>query len=86
MNDKFGEWIPVSERLPEEEDSFLTGEHVFKKNSEEVIVTIVRGKEKFVSTAMTLDGKWMSEYLIKNAQAKVVAWMPLPEPYRESEV
>ena len=83
-------WIPCSERMPEERPSMfakLKGTDrwsmlMFEKISDEVHVTIeFPGKERIVDTAKTLDGKWKFEAQILDSEAKVVAWMPNPEPY-----
>ena len=88
-------WILVEERPPEERDSIFAkwkgtakwNPAMFEKTSDEVLVTISDvGGEKTTRTAHTLDGKWSCDLLKANASYKVIAWMPLPEPYRESEV
>ena len=88
-------WIPVEERPPEERDSIFAkwkgtakwNPAMFEKTSDEVLVTISDvGGGKTTRTAHTLDGKWSCDLLKANASYKVIAWMPLPEPYRESEV
>ena len=64
-------WIPCSERLPEESRKYL--------------VTVFDGIGKRTTSApyhrrsksWTLTGRM--------AYWKVIAWMPLPEPYREGE-
>lgn len=87
-------WIPVSERLPEERDSIFAkwkgtakwNPAMFEKTSDEVLVTISdEGGKRTTRTAHTLDGKWSCDLLKANASYKVIAWMPLPEPYREGE-
>lgn len=66
---KVGEWIPCSERLPDPED--------------DVIVTCksCRTGKKYVSTdyRSCKTGEW--SYFSDD----VIAWQPLPEPYREEE-
>ena len=69
-----GKWIPVSERLP--------------KNDDWVIVTILdeRGDTPFKYT----DFGWYLEeancWIVDAEQRKdVVAWMTLPEPYKEKK-
>lgn len=89
----YGKWIPVSERLPEERNSIFakykgtdkwkTG--MFVKISKTVIVTVdYPSGDKFTKSAHTVDGIWkLNECVLFDG--KVIAWMPLPEPYRESE-
>lgn len=87
-------WILVEERPPEERDSIFAkwkgtakwNPAMFEKTSDEVLVTISDvGGEKTTRTAHTLDGKWSCDLLKANASYKVIAWMPLPEPYREGK-
>ena len=85
------EWIPVTERLPEEHDSLFAkfkgtpqwSVGMFEKMSDTVMTTVELedGTRKVLSTR-TFDGKWSLENatIIKK---KVIAWMPLPEPYKE---
>jgi hypothetical protein len=83
-------WIPCSKRMPEERPSMfakLKGTDrwsmlMFEKVSDEVHVTIeIPGKGRIVDTAKTIDGKWKCDAQILGSEAKVVAWMPNPEPY-----
>lgn len=64
-----GEWIPCKERLPEESGTY--------------IVTAESGDIKHVTFV-----KWMPrlhQWNLTGSRAywKVIAWMPLPEPYKE---
>lgn len=74
------QWIPCSERLPDEKDvGRALKELGIEKRSDYVIATVeVKGK-RMTATACTYDGAW------DWADFKVVAWMPLPAPYRESD-
>lgn len=61
------EWIPCSERLPEE------GEKVLASTTNTVFTQVFKG------THGTSDSWWWNNNTIKT----IYAWMPLPEPYRE---
>lgn len=69
-------WIPVSERLPETDDEVL------------VTYTVNGKKQRYVETATWYDGDegcWSSpwdEYRIPGTKVDVIAWMPLPEPWK----
>ena len=73
------QWIPVSERLPEEGHDVLITKESFK----------IRGYEQEVikakRSADTRSGKieWWSPEFGTLTNKAVLAWMPLPEPYRE---
>ena len=69
-------WIPCSERLPETSDAVLT-------------TYIVNGdrSRKYVeeSSYYGNDESWSSpwdEYRIAGTRIEVIAWMPMPEPYK----
>lgn len=82
-------WIPCSERLPEEHDSMFIkfkgtkkwSTAMFERKSDEVIVTVADDAGRTVTTsAHTTDGKWRCD-LVRIPGYRIVAWMPLPEPY-----
>ena len=83
------QWIPCSERLPEED--FWSGRG--RQFSEHVLVTIVnRGNddERFTDIAQTVDGIWQLSHDVDGDCSlpnwcEVIAWMPLPEPYKGEE-
>ncbi len=61
-------WIPVGERLPEEDGEYLATIYDMDENHE------------YMDIAEFEDGKWQYKNFIK-----VLAWMPLPEPYKGGE-
>ena len=74
-----GEWIPVSERLP-----LLLGTY---KISDDVLIT--NGYENYMGYLVERKGKNFWHYYgsdievgIGDNDDDVVAWMPLPEPYK----
>lgn len=86
------EWIPVEKRLPEEHDSMFAklkgtdrwSEAMFEKISDDVNVTVeYEDGTRKTTTAHILDGKWKLPNRV--TKQKVVAWQPLPEPYRKDE-
>lgn len=62
-------WIPVSERLPD-------------KNATYHLVTTTRSHR--VEMAWYLDGDWFWNNSVSE-MGGVIAWMPLPEPYRPED-
>ena len=79
-------WIPVSEGLPEERKT-VSGPDTFIDPSEEVLVQMKSG-------FMKVSRYWGSRERYRNrpwidldypTTDEVIAWMPLPERYKESE-
>lgn len=87
---KENDWIPVTERLPEEHDSIFAKYKgtpdwkpgMFEKTSRHVLATI-KNKDGtvLVEQAHTTDGRWRTETYINGGE--VIAWIPFPEPYKE---
>ena len=67
---KVGEWIPCSERLP--------GKY------ELCLITQKIGTQKVRKVVLRLLGEWKFNGR-KIKDEAVTAWMPLPEPYREEK-
>lgn len=80
------QWIPCSERLPDED--YCTGRGI--QHSAEVLATVVNHRaddETFVDMMVTADGEWKMVHPIDGDNdvadwCEVVAWMPLPEAYK----
>jgi len=69
-------WIPVSERLPEEDGEYLVTREAYIDREHRNMI-IVRDIAYFTIN-----------YIFNNGFHKtntVIAWKPLPEPYKESE-
>lgn len=93
-------WIPVSERLPEVTETItdvdFDGWYTVYESSEVLVFgTCEGGREKHIYTAnhnewIHEDGRKECEWrdnLSGDIEINVIAWMPLPEPYKaESEV
>lgn len=86
------EWIPISERLPEEHDSVFAKlygtdkwrSELWRTTSNIVIATIKYNDGRvIVKDAFTHDGEWTVEK--RNTNCKVIAWMPFPNPYKLGE-
>lgn len=77
-----GKWIPVTERLPEICERDVNGNITF---SEKVWSCIDCGDgfywQQTDQYTTNCGGGWMSEVPEDGFTPKVVAWMPLPEPY-----
>lgn len=82
LNDDNPHWIPCSERMPKEKDAGILKKLGTKKRSEYVLATVEAKGERMTVTACTYDGKWDWNMKYAYPDFKVVAWMPLPEPYR----
>lgn len=87
-------WIPISEKLPDEHDSIFArlygtdkwDDAFWRTRSKEVLVTIeYENGERTVKSSHTTDGKWWIEKGTTLSKFKVIAWMPMPEPYKENE-
>ena len=86
------QWIPVSERLPEEHESMFAKYYntpkwnncMWLKESDKMLVSVeVPGNEIIVDTAKMIDDKWF--FGLSFVDKKVIAWMPLPEAYKPNK-
>lgn len=85
-----GGWIPCSERLPDEHETMfakLKGTDKWdssmpEKISDDVNVTVeFEDGTRKTKTMHTIDGRWKTD--INIVKFKVIAWQPLPNPYKE---
>ena len=93
QDEKENGWIPVSERLPEFKKSAILGSWDYYE-TEKVFAQTKRG-EMFVAwchKTVYTSKKFSDEYLWytqgtggrkMRVMSKVIAWQPLPEPYKE---
>lgn len=75
---KVDEWIPCSDRLPEEEEAYSYNEEEDTYEPNEFIV-MIEGAE--LPTVAFFDGEDFTGGYNNEFFNKVIAWMPLPEPY-----
>ena len=69
-------WIPTSERQPEENGNYLA---FYRSGDENAALEFV------MVDHCNAGGGWLHEVNGKKFYKKVLAWMPLPKPYKESE-
>ena len=74
-------WIPISsgELPPENEDVFITYED--KDNPDERYVAITQYREHFLGT-FSIGEQWIPPFDYFSENYKIVAYQPLPEPYK----
>lgn len=87
-----GGWILCSEKMPEERETMfakLKGTNKWSSTmpeaiSDNVIVTVKFNEtgETISAICHTCDGKWMKSFVWE--EGEVIAWMLLPEPYRDN--
>ena len=83
-------WIPANERMPEEHESMFSKFHgtlrwrpsMWLRQSDRVLVTSeLADGTRITETATTRDGEWKPDHVI--LKREIVAWMPMPKPYKE---
>lgn len=77
---KVGEWIPCSERLPENNQNVLVWFEYFRYGDFNCLY-------QTIGISYTWKGEWSG--FVNNTSGwqklRIIAWMPLPEPYRGEE-
>ena len=79
---KVGEWIPCSERLPNEKEAWAFNEKEGIHEPNEFIVQ-VKGAE--LPTVAFFDGESFTHRYADDGYGfgdEIIAWQPLPEPYK----
>lgn len=77
-------WIPVSERLPEEDTDVLVSVYFMGLQKKHGVNEHLK-PSYYVDIARCYDGEWSSysdEYKVAWDRHKVIAWQPLPEAYK----
>ena len=80
-------WIPVSERLPEEYGEYLISWICDQQKKPLIAISECEVTNTWNDRLGVFDVNWLyDEYMSAYTNIKVIAWMPLPEPYKaESE-
>ena len=77
-------WIPVSERLPEEDTDVLVSVYFMGLQKKHGVNEYLK-PSYYVDIARCYDGEWSSysdEFKVAWDRHKVIAWQPLPEAYK----
>lgn len=85
---KHGKWIPCSERLPEEDVEVLIT-YRYKDGEGDTshahIDITSYGQMYFGGNKVGVHKHWRAPFEYFESNYEVIAWMPLPEPYKENE-
>ena len=81
-----GRWVPVSERLPEEDTEVLISYRYKEGEGDTSHVNIditTYGQMYFGGNKVGNNKHWRAPFEYFHSNYEVIAWMPLPEPYKE---
>lgn len=83
------QWIPCSERLPEEDgDYWVTADPRYVPPQYKSTDIILWSNGKWMMADYFIldgEGRKMPEYNAVEVDIPIIAWMPLPEPYKEKD-
>lgn len=83
--EKTGKWIPVTERLPEEDKEVLIS-YRYKEGEGDTshadIDITTYGQMYFGGNKVGNNKHWRAPFEYFYSNYEVIAWMPLPEPYK----
>lgn len=85
---KHGRWIPVSERLPEEDTEVLISYRYKEGEGDTSHVDIditTYGQMYFGGNKVGNNKHWRAPFEYFHSNYEVIAWMPLPEPYKRED-
>ena len=77
-------WIPCSERLPEEYGEYLV---TYKSDGKQIFMDIIEYEMsyEFDHEKNRFKGIWLFADDWQALDSEVIAWMPLPKPYQKGE-
>lgn len=79
-------WIPCSERLPEEYGEYLISYATSESKRRFIAICECEVTSEYDYEHERFECEWQLDDYIKNCHdVTVIAWMPLPEPYREDK-
>ena len=82
------QWIPVSERLPEEDTEVLISYRYKEGEGDTSHVDIditTYGQMYFGGNKVGNNKHWRAPFEYFHSNYEVIAWMPLPEPYKRED-
>ena len=85
---KHGRWVPVNERLPEEDTEVLISYRYKEGEGDTSHVDIditTYGQMYFGGNKVGNSKHWRAPFEYFHSNYEVIAWMPLPEPYKRED-
>ena len=76
-------WISVAERLPENNDDVLVT--IKDKDDGKLLLAITRYDDMYFGGRKLDYKEWVAPFRYFHQNYEVIAWKPLPEPYKKPE-